>query len=157
MAESDLMKHWSNGYVRRTALIGALYSILPTCLYFAVMCLTIPFRDVYALRFALSLLIGGAMAAFVHRRGVSFWLSRHHSPDGPVTIMDGALIGAGVGLSGTLVPALTSLIGTNHLELAKWFIIGAWLAALLLGGGIGAVLTAIGRVHIPRNAPAAGG
>ena len=157
MTEPSLMKHWSCGYVRRAALIGALYSIVPTCLTFAFIFLANPFRGVYMLRFALALLIGGAMGAFVHRRGVSLWLSRHRSPEGPISITDGALIGAGVGLSGTIIPALTSLIATNHLELAKIFIIGSWLAALLIGGVIGAILTAIGRVHIDRadHAPGA--
>lgn len=91
------------------------------------------------------------MGAWAHARGVTLWLNYHRSPQGPIRISDGALIGAGVGFSGSFIPPLTSLIATHHLEMAKSFIIVAWVVAPVIGGLIGAVLTSIGRQHIDRS------
>jgi len=47
-----------------------------------------------------------------------------------------------------LLPALTALISTNHLEMAKTFIIVTYLSSAVLGGIIGSLVSAIGRKYI---------
>jgi MFS family permease len=135
-------------YIRRVRLIGALYCAVPTVVWFAAVFAMVPFRGVYVLRLVLSLAVGGWIGAYLNQFGLSLWLTKHRSHDGPGTIADGALTGAGVGIGTALLPPLTSLISTHHLEEAKSFIICAWLAAVLLGALIGGGLAAIGRKHI---------
>jgi hypothetical protein len=108
----------------------------------------VPFREVYLLRLALSLLLGGWIAARVNDYGVRLWLMKHRSQEGPGTISDGLLIGAGVGVGTTFLPPLTSLIATNHPEEAKLLIILSWSAGIVFGGLIGGTLASIGRKYL---------
>jgi len=155
MSSSDCaMKRLCALYIRRVTIIGALYCAVPTVLWFAGTFALIPFRGVYVLRLALSLLAGCALSAYVNRFGLSLWLIKHRSSAGPATVVDGVLIGAAVGWGSDFLPPVTSLIGTNHPEEAKAFIIIAWLVAALIGAIIGGSLAAIGRKHLDRTVPA---
>jgi phosphate/sulfate permease len=155
MAEPSGMKKLCELYVRRADVAGIIYCTVPTLAWFLLMFVTWPFREVYLLRLALALVVGGAVAAVVNRFGAALWVAKHRSPVGPATVLDGALVGAGCGWGTALVPPLTGLIATNHPMDARNFIIGSWLAAAVLGGVVGAILAAIGRKHLDRSAPAA--
>ncbi len=76
------------GYIRHSALIGALYCLVPTIAGFAILFATVPFREVYVLRLAISIAAGGSLAAFANARGTGLWLAKHRSPDGPATALD---------------------------------------------------------------------
>jgi len=142
------MRNLCRFYVRRAAPIGAFYSLVPTALWFAGVFALVPFREVYVLRLALALVVGSAVGALVNRVGVRLWVAKHLSPHGPGTVLDGALIGAACGWGAALIPPLTALIGSNHLETAKTFVIAAWLVAAANGTLLGALLAAVGRRHL---------
>ncbi len=146
------MKRICDGYIQHAKLIGALYCIVPTLGWFGVMMTQVPWRDVYGLRLALALTVGSFLAARANAYGVSLWLIKHRSTSGPATVADGAIIGGCVGIALTLLPALTSLIGTEHIEQAKWFIIGAWLTAIWNGMLIGALAGKIGIKYVSQEA-----
>ena len=74
---------------------------------------------------------------------MKIWLIKHRSTEGPATVVDGALIGAAVGVGIQILPALTGLIATNHPEEAKAVIIGVWLASIGIGALIGSVLASV--------------
>jgi hypothetical protein len=145
------MKRLCDLYIRHAGLIGAIFCIIPTLVWFIGMFLTIPFREVYLLRMGLCLIIGSAIAAYLNRYGVETWLCRHRSAGGPATIVDGILIGAAVGIGSALLPALTSFIKTNHPEEAKTFVIISYLSVIIVGSVIGGILAAIGRKYLSRN------
>ncbi len=109
----------------------------------------VSFREVYLLRLALSLLLGGWIAARINDYGVRLWLIKHRSQECPATIADGILIGAGVGMGTTFLPPLTSLIATHHPEEAKLLIIVSWAAGIVFGGIIGGLLALIGLKYLP--------
>ena len=113
------------------------------------MLFVVPFREVYLLRLALAFLLGGCIAAWINNYGVRLWLVKHRSQEGPATVIDGILIGAGVGIGTTFLPPLTSLIATHHPEEAKLLIIVSWGAGIVFGGVIGGILTSIGRKYLP--------
>ncbi len=156
MSDAGGMKGLCDFYIRRARTIGVFYCAVPSLIWFAWALLSYEFRGVYAIRLAVALVAGGWIAANLNRFGLSLWLARHRSAEGPATILDGALVGAAVGIGSAVLPALTSLIRSNHPEQAKTLIIGAWLAALVLGAVIGAALASVGRVHVERGEPAAG-
>ncbi len=151
MAEAENMRRLCQLYIRRVKVIGMLYCTVPALVWFLAVVATVPFRSVYVLRLGLSLVIGGWIGAELNRFGLLLWLTKHRSQDGPATVADGALIGAGGGLGTALLPPLTSLISTHHLEAAKWFIICSWIAATLVGALIGSGLAVIGRRYIERG------
>lgn len=138
-------------YIRRAGLIGCLYGIIPVIVWFSYMFATLPFRDVYALRLVLSLVIAGSSGAYLNRYGLRFWLIKHNSRVGPATVLDGMFVGAAVGLGTALFTPLTSLIASNHIEEAKWFIIICWLLAGTIGFVWGGIVTAIGGKNIDRE------
>ncbi len=144
------MKDLCEMYIRRTKVFGALYSIVPTVVWFAVMMAYVPFRTVYLLRLVLALGVGGYVGARANDYGVRMWLLKHRSKEGPASVCDGALIGAAVGTAIVLLPPLTSLIATNHPEEAKAFIICSWLVGIAFGALLGAVLASIGIKHLDR-------
>jgi hypothetical protein len=152
MAERALMERLCGLYVRRAKAIGVLYCAVPTLVWFLAVVVSVPFRGVYVLRLALSLVIGGWIGAELNAFGLALWLTKHRSPAGPATAVDGALIGAAVGVGTALLPPLTSLISSHHLEEAKWFIIGSYLGAALAGAAIGSTLAVAGRRYIARQA-----
>jgi hypothetical protein len=112
------------------------------------MLLFVSFREVYLARLALCLAIGCPIGAYLNRYSVDMWLVKHHSDSGPARIVDGTLNGAAVGIGTALLPALTSLISSNHPEMAKTFIIVSYIAATLVGGIIGTVVAAVGRKYV---------
>jgi hypothetical protein len=114
------------------------------------MMFVVSFREVYLLRLVLSLLLGGWIAARINDYGVRLWLIKHRSQEGPATVIDGILMGAGVGMGTTFLPPLTLLIATHHPEEAKLFIILSWVAGIVFGGVIGGLLAFIGRKYLPR-------
>jgi len=146
------MKKLIDFYICRAKLIGAMYCLVPTILWFGAMFILLPFRGVYMFRLVLSILFGGLLAAFFNDFGLKLWLVKHHSKEGPATVPDGALIGAAIGVGCALIPPLTSLIRSNHIEEAKTFIIVSWLIAAGIGAIMGGGLAMIGRRHIERNA-----
>lgn len=148
------MKSLCESYIRRAKLIGVLYCWVPAVIWFTSMICTIPFREVYLLRLTLVIVVGGYIAARMNDYGVRLWLVKHRSQEGPATIGDGILIGAGVGTGIVLLPSLTSLIATHHPEEAKLFIIVCWLAGVAFGGLIGGVLAFGGRKYLDRQTPA---
>lgn len=142
------MRRICDAYIRSAGLIGALYAIVPSSLRYAAAFSSGHFRTVYLLRLAVSVIVGGVMGAWVHRAGVALWLAKHRSVQGPTTLLDGALIGAGVGLGCSLLPPVTSLISSSDLHYAGQAIVLSYAAAGLLGGLIGVVLTAMGRAQV---------
>ncbi len=135
------MNRFAEWYIRRARLMGALYCIAPAVAWLLGSLFLVPFRGVYLLRAGLSAAVGGCVAAWLHEYGVKMWLIKHRSPEGPATVVDGALIGAAVGLSIQILPALTAFIATNHPEEAKTFVIGVWLVSIVLGTVIGSALS----------------
>ncbi len=148
------MKALCDFYIRRAKLIGALFCIVPTLAFFIVLGLTIPFREVYLLRLLLSVIGGGALGAFANDYGIRLWLIKHRSAAGPATRLDGALIGAAVGIAVALVPPLTLLIASNHLSAALAGIVIVYLATMANGAMIGMFVAAIGIKYLDRNVPA---
>jgi len=151
MESAARMRGLCDFYVRHVAVIGALYCVVPTVVWFAGAFATLPFRWVYVLRMALSLALGAPIAAYVNRFGLSLWLLKHRSAEGPATVLDGMLIGAACGIGSALVPPLTALISSNHPEEARALILATWLIAIVLGSLIGSALAAIGRKCIERG------
>jgi len=144
------MKRLAEYYLRHTKLIGAVYCAVPALIWFVVVLLTIPFRQVYLLRLGLILTVGCAVAAGLHSYGVQLWLVKHRSHLGPAGCGDGLLIGMSAGLGINFLPPLTALIATHHLEEVKTMIIITWLAAGGLGALLGAVMGMVGRRHVPQ-------
>ncbi len=144
------MKRLCEFYIRHAGWIGAMFCAVPVMVWFAAMLLLIPFREVYLLRLGLCLVVGAPIGAYMNRYGVNAWLCKHRSPQGPGTLVDGMLIGAGIGVGSALLPVLTALIKSNHLEEAKTFIIASYLSVAMLGAVVGMVLAAIGRKYIDR-------
>ena len=146
------MRRLCDLYIRRAGLAGMVYCAVPTAAWFAVMIATQPFREVYLLRLAIALVGGCAAAALANRFAVDLWVAKHRSPAGPATVFDGLLLGAGSGWGTALVPPLTGLIDSHHLENAKSLVIIGWLASAAVGAVVGAVLAAIGRRHLANGA-----
>ena len=142
------MKKLCDLYIKRAGLVGVFHCALPALCWFVSMLLFVPFREVYLVRLALCLVVGCPIGAYLNRYSVDMWLVKHHSGPGPTRIFDGILNGAAVGIGTALLPALTSLISSNHLEMAKTFIIVSYIAAALIGGIIGSMFAAVGRTYI---------
>ena len=142
------MKKLCDLYIRRAGLVGIFHCAIPTLIWIAYVIITVPFREVYLLRFGLCLFIGCPIGAYLNRYSVDLWLTKHQGEFGPAKILDGTLNGAAVGIGTALLPALTALISTNHPEMAKTFIIVMYLASTVTGGIIGSLVSAIGRKYI---------
>jgi len=138
-------------YIRHAKLIGASYCWVPTVVWFIAVLFVVPFREVYLLRLAIVLIVGGYVAAQMNNYGVHLWLIKHRSNDGPATVVDGILIGAGVGIGTTFLPPIVSLISTHHPGEAKLFIIIVWAVGIVFGGIIGGILAWIGRKYLDDN------
>lgn len=141
------MKKLSDLYIRRAGLVGVFHCALPSLGWFVGMLLFVPFRQIYIVRLILCLAVGCPIGAYLNRYSVDMWLLKHHSGSGPAKILDGTLNGAAVGMGTALLPALTSLISTNHLEMAKTFIIVSYIASASLGGIIGTIFASVGRKY----------
>lgn len=137
------MKRFAEFCMRHPRWMGALYCIVPSIAWLVGAICLVPFREVYLLRVALSVVIGGGVAAGLHEYGVKLWLAKHRCPAGPAGVLDGALIGAAVGWGIQLLPPLTSLIATNHPEEAKTAIIVIWLSSAAIGALVGAAVASV--------------
>ena len=144
------MKKLVDFYVANPRLIGAIYCAVPAVIWFAVVLASVPFREVYVLRLALCLILGWPIGAYLNRHFLNLWLMKHKSSAGPATVADGAINGAAIGLGIALLPALTALISTHHLEEAKAFIIAVYLLSALTGGIVGGTVTVAGGKYIER-------
>lgn len=142
------MKKLCDLYIKRAGLVGVLHCALPSLGWFAGMLLFVPFREVYLVRLALCLVVGCPIGAYLNRYSVDMWLLKHYSDSGPARIFDGTLNGAAVGIGTALLPSLTSLISSNHPEMAKSFIIVSYLASAFVGGKIGTMVAAVGRKYL---------
>ena len=138
------MKKLCDLYVAKAGLIGALYCIVPTLIGFAVVFCVAPFRQVYLYRLAIAILVGGSVAAYLNRFGLSLWMSKHTSPRGPATFLDGALIGWFLGMGMAMVPAFTHFIASNGMDGTKTIVLAIWFFAGVVGGIIGGTLGLIG-------------
>jgi len=138
-------------YLRHPRLIGSLYCILPTCAFFIGDLAMLEFRPVYLLRLAISVVLGGWLSGWLNEFGLKLVLIKHRSKEGPATVLDGAVVGASVGIGCALIPAASLLISSSHLEYAKWAVIGLWFEGLVSGGMVGAILASVGLKRIPRK------
>jgi hypothetical protein len=141
------MKKLSDLYIKRAGLVGVFHCALPSFGWFVGMVLFVPFREIYIVRLILCLAVGCPIGAYLNRYSVDIWLLKHHRGSGPAKIIGGTLNGAAVGMGTAFLSVLTSLISTNHLEMAKTFIIVSYIASALLGGIIGTVFASVGRKY----------
>jgi hypothetical protein len=148
------MKKLCDLYVAKAELIGALYCIVPTLIGFAVVFYVAPFRQVYLYRLAIAILVGGPVAAYLNRFGLSLWMCKHASPKGPATVLDGALIGWFLGMGMAVVPAFTHFIGSNGMSETKTIVIAIWFIAGVIGAIIGGTLGLVGAKYLDRQSGA---
>ena len=134
-------------YIKRAGLVGVFHCAIPSIAWFMGVLLFVPFREIYLVRLGLCLAIGCPLGEYLNRYSVDMWLAKHRSDAGPAKIIDGTLNGAAVGIGTAFLPALTSLISSNHPEMAKTFIIASYVAAAFLGGVIGSMFAAVGRKY----------
>ncbi|SPE59131.1 membrane hypothetical protein [Verrucomicrobia bacterium] len=145
------MKKLCDLYVAKAGLIGALYCVIPTLVGFAVMFCVVPFRQVYLYRLAIAVFVGGPVAAYLNRFGLSLWLSKHNSPHGPATVLDGALIGWFLGMAMAVIPAFTHFIASNGMDGTKTIVIAIWFIAGIIGAIIGGSLGFVGAKYLDRR------
>jgi len=148
------MKKLCDLYVAKAGFIGALYCMVPTLMGFAVMFCVAPFRQVYLLRLAIAVLVGGPVAACLNRFGLSLWMCKHSSPKGPATVLDGALIGWFLGMGMAVVPAFVHFIGSNGMSGTKTIVIVIWFIAGVVGAIIGGTLGLVGSKYLDRQSGA---
>ena len=135
-------------YIKQAGIVGVFHCAIPALCWFAGMLLFVPFREVYIVRLVLCLIVGCPIGAYLNRYSVDMWLLKHQRSPGGAKIIDGTLNGAAVGIGTALLPALTSLISSNHLEMAKTFIIVVYVASAFVGAIIGTMFAAVGRKYI---------
>jgi hypothetical protein len=144
------MKRLCDFYIGHAGWIGVLFCAVPTLVWFIGGFFVYEFRWVYLLRLGLCLVFGSAIGAYINRYGVETWLLKHRSAAGPATVVDGILVGAAIGVGIALLPTLVVFIRSNHVELAKTFVIITYLGAALAGAILGAILALIGRKYVER-------
>jgi hypothetical protein len=145
------MKKLCDLYIARAGFIGALYCIVPTLIGFAILFCVHPFREVYLVRLAIAILVGGPAAAYLNRFGLSLWLIKHASPKGPATTRDGVLIGSFLGMGMAVIPALIHCIASSNLDQTKTVIISIWLFGAIGGAIIGGILGLVGGKNLDRR------
>lgn len=145
-----LLQKATNGYIKNARIIGFFYCFVPVIIWFSYILLTTEFREVYILRFFLSIFVGGFIASYLNEYGLKLWLIKYYSQD-RAGILDGFIIGSCLGIGIAIFPSLTSLIYSNHIEQAKWFIIFSWLASWLIGGVIGSMLAKTAKNILPKT------
>jgi hypothetical protein len=128
-------------YINHIHAIGALMSIVPVTCVYAYMFTFLPFREVYLLRFVVSLIIGGIAGAYSNSFAVNNWLARVKVKNAKLGIIIGSAAGLFAGVGTNAIPPLLSLISSNHIEYAKNFIIISWIIGavngILIGGSLG--------------------
>ena len=145
------MKKLCDLYVAKAGLIGALYCIVPTLIGFAIMFCVVPFREVYLLRLAIAILVGGPVAAWLNRFGLSLWMIKHYSPKGPASVLDGALIGWFLGMSMAVIPAFTHFSGSSGMSGTKTIVIAIWFLAGAIGAILGGTLGLVATKYLDRQ------
>ena len=145
------MKKLCNLYVAKAELFGASYCIVPTLIGFGIMFCVAPFRSVYLLRLAIVLFIGAPVAAWLNRFGLSLWMTKHASPQGPATVLDGALIGWFLGMGMAVIPAFVHFIASNGMDGTKTIVILIWFIAGSVGAIFGTIIGAIGVKYLDRQ------
>ncbi|MFC1851986.1 hypothetical protein ACFL27_17475 [candidate division CSSED10-310 bacterium] len=143
-----LLKRLSNFYIHHAGLIGIFYCALPSIAWFLYALVFFPVRPVYLLRLGLCLFVGCPLAALINKQGVEMWLAKHRGATGPATIVDGMFNGAAVGIGIAFLPTLTSLIASNHPDMAKAFVIVTYITVVVLGGIMGSAMAFIGRRYL---------
>jgi len=91
------------------------------------------------------------VAAYLNRFGLSLWLSKHNSPHGPATVLDGALIGWFLGMAMAVIPAFTHFIASNGMDGTKTIVIAIWFIAGIIGAIIGGSLGFVGAKYLDRR------
>ena len=142
------MKKLCDLYIQHAGWVGVFHCALPSLVWFGSMLVFVPLREVYFVRLVLCLAVGCPVGAYLNRYSVDMWLAKHRGDSGPASVIDGTLNGAAVGIGTALLPALTSLISSNHPEMAKTFIIVSYIAAAFAGGAIGTMVAAVGRKYL---------
>jgi hypothetical protein len=142
------MKKLCDLYVAKAGLVGALFCIIPTLIGFAVVFCTVPFREVYLLRMAIAILVGGPFAAWLNRFGLTLWLIKHRSPKGPANTLDGMLIGWLLGMGMAVIPAFTHFIASNGMDGTKTIVLAIWFIAGIVGAIIGGILGLVGAKYL---------
>jgi len=145
------MKKLCDLYVAKAGLIGALYCIIPTLIGFAVMFCVAPFRQVYLYRLAIAIFVGGPVAAWLNRFGLSLWLIKHASSKGPATILDGAVIGWFLGMGMAVIPAFVHFIASNGMDGTKTIVITIWFLAGVVGAIMGGTIGLVGTKYMERR------
>jgi hypothetical protein len=145
------MKKLCDFYIAKAGIIGALFCILPTLLGFAIAFCVVPFRQVYLYRLAIAIFLGGPVAAYLNRFGLSLWMCKHTSPKGPATAWDGALIGWFLGMGMAVIPAFTHFLASNGMSETKTIVITIWFTAGIVGAIIGGTIGLIGAKHMTRD------
>lgn len=145
------MKKLCDFYVAKAELMGALYCIVPTLIGFGIMFCVVPFRSVYLLRLAIAIFVGGPVAAWLNRFGLSLWMIKHTSSNGPATVLDGALIGWFLGMGMAVIPAFTHFIGSNGMDGTKTVVLAIWCTASAMGVILGTVIGSIGVKYMDRR------
>jgi len=148
------MKKLCDLYVAKAGLIGALYCIIPTLIGFAIVFCTVPFREVYLYRLAIAILVGGPVAGWLNRFGLSLWICKHASSKGPATVLDGALIGWFLGMGMAVVPAFVHFIASNGMDGTKTIVIAIWFVAGVVGAILGGTLGLVGVKYLDRQSGA---
>ena len=148
------MKKLCDLYVAKAGLIGALYCIVPTLIGFAIMFCVVPFRQVYLYRLAIAILVGGPVAAWLNRFGLSLWLIKHASPKGPATVLDGTLIGWFLGMGMAVIPAFVHFIASNGMSETKTLVLAIWFIAGVIGAIIGGTVGRVGAKYLDRQSGA---
>jgi hypothetical protein len=144
------MKKLCDLYIARAGFIGVLYCVVPTLIGFAILFCVHPFREVYLVRLAIAILAGGPVAAYLNRFGLSLWLIKHASPQGPATTWDGVLIGSFLGMGMAVIPAFVHCLASSDLNQTKTVIIGIWLLGAVGGAIIGGTLGLVGAKYLDR-------
>lgn len=145
------MKKLCDLYVARAELIGALYCILPTLIGFGILFCVVPFRPVYLLRLAIAIFVGGPVAGWLNRFGLSLWMIKHGSPKGPATVLEGALIGWFLGMGMAVIPAFTHFIASSDLNRTKTAVLAIWFIAGAVGAILGTIIGSIGVKYMDRQ------
>ena len=103
---------------------------------------------------AIAILVGGPVAAWLNRFGLSLWMIKHASPKGPATVLDGMLIGWFLGMGVAVIPAFVHFIASNGMDGTKTIVIAIWFLAGVVGAIIGDTLGLVGTKYLDRQSGA---
>jgi len=144
------MRRLCDIYIARAGFFGALFVIVPTVIGHAILYCVHPFRGVYLLRLAIAILVGGPVGAYLNRFGLSLWLLKHASANGPATVLDGALIGWFLGMGMAVIPAFTHFISSSDLSQTRTSVLAIWFLAGAVGAMLGSTMGLIGTKYLGR-------